>query len=187
MVNIGLQWITRSSEVYRLPFELRNRDKGEGHYGRGQINDAVTQVLRGLNGLIEFTIQSTRKGARAFLNPNANGNLYASFIPVVFTTAKLWVSDCDISDGYIESGNVDIGKEQLKEKPWLFYQYEQSPALKHSYRAPREDSDISQILYLDYTRTIPIVNASFICDFLSQSFWSQGDWRGDSSPIVPQP
>lgn len=180
VIKTGLQWITRSSEIYHLPFELKNRDKGEGHYGRGQINEAVTQVLRGLNGLIDLAIESAKKSNRAFLTFDSSDNLYASFMPVVFTTAKLWVCDCDISTGDIESGKVDIGEAKLKEKKWLYYQYGQSPALKHPYSSVRQESDISQILYLDYTRTIPIVNSAAIGDFLSDGSWKYpDDWQSD--------
>ena len=180
VIKTGLQWIVRSNEVYHLPFELRNRGKGEGQYGRGQINDSVTQVLRGLNGLIELAIESAKRGSMAFLKSDPRENLYATFMPVVFTTAKLWVSDCDISLGNIESGNIEIEESKLHEVKWLFYQYGQSPALKHSYSAVRENSDISQILYLDYTRTIPIVNASGIGEFLSDDLWHwPADWQSD--------
>jgi hypothetical protein len=180
VVQTGLQWITRSSDIYHLPFELKNRDKGEGHYGRGKIDEAVTQVLRGLNGLIDLAIESAKKSTKAFLNFDRSDNLYASFMPVIFTTAKLWTCACDISAGDIESGKIDIGDAKLTEKKWLFYQYGQSPALKHAYSSVRQESDISEILYLDYTRTIPIVNAAAIGDFLSDGFWKDpDDWQKD--------
>ena len=104
--------------------------------------------------------------------------MYASFLPVIFTTAKLWVCDYDISEADIESGKVNLGEAKLEERKWLFYQYAQSPDLKHPYSFTGLESDMSHILYADYTRTIPIVNSEGIKDFLSYSFWTEpDDWQ----------
>lgn len=178
IVKTGLQWISRSSDIYRLSFELKSKAKGEGCYGRGQINDAITQVLRGLNGMIEFAVNELTKGNHALFKEDNKGTMYASYLPVIFTTAKLWVCDCDISEADLESGKVNLDEAKLEERKWLFYQYAQSPDLKHPYSIAGLDSDISHILYSDYTRTIPIVNAEGIKEFLSDSFWTEPeDWQ----------
>ena len=62
--KIGLDWIQRSKDIYRLAFEVKSEGKGDGKYGRGQINEATTQVLRGLNGLITFFITHFEKNKR---------------------------------------------------------------------------------------------------------------------------
>ena len=179
-IRSGLQWIVRTNELYHLPFELKNREKGEGHYGRGQINEAVTQVLRGLNGIVDLAVESEMNNRRAFFKFDQRDNLYATFMPVIFTTANLWTCNSDISEADIDTGNIVLSAAKLTEKKWLFYQYSQSPDLKHSHTALRQDVDISKILYLDYTRTIPIVNAAAISDFLSNSFWQHpDDWQTD--------
>ncbi len=178
IVETGLQWISRSSEIYRLSFELKSNAKGEGYKGRGQINGAITQVLRGLNGMIEFAVNELKKGNHALFKEDSKGMMYASYLPVIFTTAKLWVCDCDISEADIESGKVNLDEAKLEERKWLFYQYAQSPDLKYPYSIAGLDSDMSQVLYLDYTRTIPIVTAEGIKDFLSDSFWTEpDDWQ----------
>lgn len=178
IVRTGLQWIDRSSDIYRLPFELKSNNKGEGFYGRGQINDAITQVLRGFNGMIEFAVNEMKRGNLSFFKEDLLGNIYASFLPVVFTTAKLWVCDYNISDADLKSGTVDLGDANLEERKWLFYQYAQSPDLKHPYSVAGLESDLSDFLYSAYTRTIPVVNADGIREFLSSSFWTEpGDWR----------
>jgi hypothetical protein len=178
VVQTGLQWITRIGDIYHLPVELKSGDKGEGYYGRGQIKDAITQVLRGFNGMIEFAVNAMMMENHRLFKENTMGTLYASFLPVVFTTAKLWVCDYDISAADLESGKVDLGGAKLEERKWLFYQYAQSPDLKHPYSAVEKESDISHILYIGYTRTIPIVSAAGISDFLSDSFWREPeDWQ----------
>ena len=116
-----LQWINRSSDIYRLSFELKSNTKGEGYSGRGQINDAITQVLRGLNGMIEFAAHELANGNYALFKVDRSGTKYISYLPVIFTTAKLWVCDCDISEADLESGKINIDEAKLEEKKWLFY------------------------------------------------------------------
>jgi hypothetical protein len=179
-VSTSLQWISRSSDIYRLSFELKSNTKGEGYSGRGQINDAITQVLRGLNGMIEFAVNELSSGNSALFKESISGTKYVSYLPVIFTTAKLWVCDCDISEADIESGKANIDEAKLEERKWLFYQYAQSPALKHPYREELY-GDMSDILYADYTRTIPIVNSEGIKEFLSDSIWIEPeDWQSSS-------
>ena len=63
--------------------------KGDSTGGRGDpIEKAVTQVLRGINGLANFYtgLDWATINDRRFL-----------FVPVVFTTAELWVTEMDIS------------------------------------------------------------------------------------------
>lgn len=176
-IRTGLQSVSHSSDIYHLPFELKSNAKGDGSGGRGQINDAITQVLRGLNGMIEFAANELAKGNNALFNKNNSGKEYVSYLPVIFTTAKLWVCDCDISKADIKSGNVNMDEAKLEERRWLFYQYAQSPDLKHPY-IEECHGDISKILYLNYTRTIPIVNSDGIKEFLADRIWNE-DWESD--------
>lgn len=85
----SLQWIGRTQDIYRLAFEVKSNAKGEGSSGKGQINEALTQVLRGMNGLIKFAVNVLGKGKEDLLK----GYSCAAFMPVIFTTAKLWVTD----------------------------------------------------------------------------------------------
>ena len=65
--RISLDWIGRTKNIYRLAFEVKSEDKGDTKQGRGQINDTTTQVLRGLNGLIEFFVNYYLNFARGSL------------------------------------------------------------------------------------------------------------------------
>jgi len=73
-----------------LGFELRTSSPGEGISGGGPaIRDATTQVLRAMNGLVDHlfaggTTTFDREGSTLFL-------------PVIFTTARLWVVEGDLS------------------------------------------------------------------------------------------
>jgi len=176
--TVNLDWFARSNEIYRLGFEVKNDDKGEGKFGRGQINDAITQVLRGHNGLFNFFASKLEKTKRMPFQGSSNGNSYAAFLPVIITTAKLWVSDIDLSEADTNSGNIDFPQDSLKEKEWLLYHYAQTPDISHQLSGFSEIEDLSDALYFEYTRTIPIVNAAGIQSFLSDPMWKHpDDWQ----------
>jgi hypothetical protein len=178
--KIGLDWIERSKDVYRLAFEVKSEDKGDGKYGRGQINEATTQVLRGLNGLINFFINHYIETNQLPLGRYANNLHRVAFMPVIFTTAKLWVSDVDLSLADLETGKIDFSAIKMHPKEWLFYHHSQSPNIKHSFGSFKGSKELSDVLYLDYTRTISIVNSSGIQSFLCDNFWEYPeDWNID--------
>jgi hypothetical protein len=120
--------------------------------------------------MIEFGVDHLREEKTEFFAKSIRGNILLSFMPVVFTTAKLWTCEYDISTADLETGKVDLEGADLREEKWLFYQYAQSPDLKHSHSAAEHISNISDVLYIDYTRTIPIVNALSIGEFLSNKY-----------------
>jgi hypothetical protein len=175
-----MQWIHRSDEIFRLAFELKSNQTGDSSQGKGQINDAVTQVLRGTNGLFNFFLSKMDTGIGGgppWEKPYDRWE-YIAFLPVIFTTAKLWVSDIDLSTTDIENGNIELPPNSLVEKKWIFYHYSQTPDISHELSGATRNIDLADVLYSDYTRTIPIVNSSGIQSFLADSIWSEPeDWH----------
>jgi hypothetical protein len=114
--TVNLDWIGRSDEIYRLAFEVKSVEKGDGKFGRGQINDAITQVLRGHNGLFNFFTSKLQMTNKMPLGGSFGESKYAAFLPVIFTTAKLWVSEIDLSEAEIKTGNINFSTDSLKEK-----------------------------------------------------------------------
>jgi hypothetical protein len=175
--TVDLDWTNRSNEIYRLAFEVKGDVKGEGKFGRGQINDAITQVMRGQNGLINFFATRMQDSIGLPFGDHGRNLNSVSFIPVIFTTAKLWVSDVNLSEADIATGNIDLSEINLETKDWLLYHYSQTPDILHDYGEFLEISELSDALYLDYTRTIPIVSASGISTFLADALWRcPEDW-----------
>jgi len=127
-----------------------------GKSDRDAIEQASSQVCLGLNGLIRL-LASVKDS-----NVSCNG-----FIPVIFTTASLWASDCDLSQTNLENGNINLSETSLQEKPWLLYQYHLTPGIKHPVESQESSNELSKILCSDYIRTIPIVNANHVRDFLT--------------------
>ncbi|MCC7133784.1 MAG: hypothetical protein IT352_14085 [Gemmatimonadales bacterium] len=165
-VRAEAQTIRYETNVFHLGFELRAPTKGDAaHSGRGAIEDALTQVLRGMNGFTGFL------AARPALVPEESA---ICLLPVIFTTASLWTTDAPLEHTDLATGTVPATAGELTPSQWLFYQYHQSPDLAHSVPGNRVDVDLSRILEVDLTRTVAIVSPSGIEHFL---WWSsEGLW-----------
>jgi hypothetical protein len=148
-------------KAYHIALEVKSQETGDpGGGGRGAIEEAATQVCRGLNGMVEFLAKNTA------ILPKESG---AYFLPVVFTTAQLWASEIALSSAELESGKVDLEEAEFGNKPWVLYQYHTSPGLKHSHSPNARPARIGAFLESEYIRTIAIVGASSIGQFLQWS------------------
>jgi hypothetical protein len=153
-------------DKYHLAFEMRvqgERGDEEGSKGRGDIEDAATQVSLGLNGLIE--------SLRPFETEFKEGDVM-TFFPVIITTATLFVSDVDLSTAGLDSGEVDSSTLNLKEAGWVIYQYPVSPGIKHSLPVSKRPPitsrarDLGRNLEDEFLRSIAIVNSLHFEEFL---------------------
>jgi hypothetical protein len=163
-----------SGDIYHIALEAKTNSQGDTSGGRGAIESAATQVLRGMNGLIECIAKKENIGViEESFHP-------AFFVPVIFTTARLWATDADIGKADLESGKVDLASDKVERKPWLWLQYHMSPTLKHS--VERDESaagpsflkgTLSYLLKHEYSRTIAIVGTDGIDSFLrhSSNWW----------------
>ncbi len=149
-----------SENNYNLGFEMRTNQPGVANGETGQaIERASSQILRGVNGFIETITKQQNVWANYF-------QIY--FLPVIFTTANIFVSDIDLSLSNLQTGKIKLSKEQIQSVPWLFYQYPMSVGLKHSLISINESKDISSLLVNDYIRTIAVVSATGIEDFFAK-------------------
>jgi hypothetical protein len=162
-IESGIVTIATSPELFHIGLEVRTTEKGDPRgRTRGAIEDAATQVCRALNGMMDFFAGNTSVFGDART---------VRFLPVVFTTARLYVSDVDLGDSDLQDGTVDLSDSDFREKPWLFYHYHQSPGLKHSVPPSKPTARLTEILYKEYVRTIPVVSASGIAEFLGSGAW----------------
>ncbi len=143
-----------------LGFELRSQEKGDGSgTGRGAIEEAIAQLLRSVNGIIEFLINN-----RLPLQQTGPTLL----LPVLFTTATLWESDLDLASADLSRGTIDTEARPLTRRPWIAYQYPTSPGLKTE--LPAINSGVAALapaLDILYTRTVLIVTATEASNFAS--------------------
>lgn len=147
-------------KTYNLGFEIKSSAKGDpqGKARNEDLEKSLEQACRGMNGMIELF-------AKEWFSSNLEVH-NAMLIPVVVTTADLFGTDVDLSKSILETGNYEdsIG---LTQEEWVYFQYHQTPGIKHKYyNYPTEPESVADILYREYTRTIPIVNASAFDKFL---------------------
>lgn len=148
---------------YHLAVEVKSDKRGDAGGQRPEaIEEAASQVCRGLNGLVQMfrdTPQFVGKDMTVFL------------LPVIFTTAQIWASDADLSSADLLTGNIDLTIDTFKKMDWLLYNYNVSPGLKHSLLPYGELDSLSKVMEAQYVRTIPVVSAAGVADFL--------DWAGE--------
>jgi hypothetical protein len=150
--------LTRSTDMYHVAMEVKGTAKGDQHSsGRGVLEEALAQVMKGVHGLAETF------AARPALIPERSG---FPLIPVVFTTASLFVSDLALGDSSLEDGRVPTPVAPLKRAPWLMYQWPVSPDLMHTVPGDRVDNRLSRVLEVDLVRTVAIVSPDGIAPYL---------------------
>lgn len=148
-----------SERAYHVALEVKTEEKGDNKgQGRGAIEEAATQICRGLNGMIEFLLRN---------NQMFEIQKRAVFLPVIFTTAQIWASNVDLSSADIQSGKVDLTKMNCEKQSWVVYQYHMSPGLKHSSSPLKLLNSFGEIMDSEYIRTIPIVSPSGIESFFN--------------------
>lgn len=149
-----------SDRIYHLGIEVKGAQQGDRQgKGPGGIEDALTQVLRGLNGLVEFLGRSERATEELKV---------INLLPVVITTANLWVTTADIAQADLATGQLQLPDTCLEKTDWIWYHYPQSPGLKQAFVAEALHSSgdlLTQALYGSFVRPVAIVNASCLASF----------------------
>jgi hypothetical protein len=154
------QHLTHTNDVFHVAVEVKTGDQGDSKGpGRGAIEDAAAQVCRGVSGLVDFLSGSPGnfEDARPFL------------LPVIFTTAKIWTSSVQLGSASLTDGTLTLSDSDVEEKPWIFYQYHQSPGLRHSVMPHDPATSLETTLYGEFVRNIAVVSPSGIADFLERS------------------
>jgi len=179
-----------NEEAYHIALEIRSGEKGDPRGpGRGAIEEACGQVCKGVSGLVEL-IASQPDLFVGDIRQDAGGDEMASLriIPVVVTTARLLTTETDLSGASLSDGVLPQGKTEVKERPWVFYQYHRSQSLRHSWFIKKDSGRLAtqlpgygrrrilnytlgELLDQEYVRTIPIVNAESFGRFLERFRW----------------
>lgn len=152
----GVETLDRIAHAYRVAVELRTDQKGDGSGSSKAIEGALTQVLRGSNGFIEFLARNAHLLA---------DKTHACALPVIFTTAQLWTTDAKLDEAEIGTGHLVIKPDQVQRAPWLVYQYHPAPSLKHTQGNDANISNLGAALETEFTRSVVIVTAGGIREF----------------------
>ena len=158
--SVGRPRFYSASAPYHVALEARTNVKGDpASSGRGAVEEAVTQALRGMNGLAQYFAQH-----RDLCVPEAN---FVDLLPVVFTTASIWTSEADLGASELETGNIVLEEGGVKQSPWIIYQYNQSRSFRLAEIASPASTWIGEALEADSTRSVAIVSAGGIESFLT--------------------
>jgi len=150
--------------TYHIGLEVSSGRKGDSSgKGRGQIEEAATQVCKHLNGIVE----EFRRRVEDF--PKKGPSVH--FLPVIFTTAQIWTSEIDIGRADLQTGDFELKDIDAKRKGWIWLQYHLSPGIKHSVGSYKVAKGLGEVLAQDYIRTIAVVTASGIEEFLGKEWW----------------
>ncbi len=165
-VRVEYQNLVATDRIFHVAHEIQTDEKGDQSGTRNdEIEQAATQVSRGFNGLIELF-----GGKRARFLINVNQPL--AFIPVIFTTAKIYASEAEVVASDLESGTISKLVPPLTSRDWIWYEYPQSPGLKHGIPDRNPMSDLVEIYYREFVRRIAIVTPSGISTFLGMNVWN---------------
>jgi hypothetical protein len=167
-VRSRAKMVSKLENAYHLAKDIKSGQKGDDSGAKTNeqaIEEAASQVCRGLNGMVEFFAK----------NPQLLKDNTVSLLPVIFTTARIWVSDVDLSSAAVETGKVDLKDTKFQERPWIALQYHLSPGIKHTASPTENPASLHSFMDSEYVRTIPIVSPAGIETFLKWS--SQIDLR----------
>ncbi len=165
VVASGVQPVIGSKDIYHIGYEIKGADKGTGcNDDRGAIEKATKQVLLGLNGFIRFFTEPLNRSMLVGLSG-------VRLFPAIFTTARLWTSDVDLAQTNLVDGHPVFGGSSLAPAKWLWFQYHQSPSLTHNLQDQKPPENVGEALTQYYSRTIAVVSAAGVEEFLTGSHW----------------
>lgn len=149
------------ADHYDIGLEVRTDMKGDPQMpGRGAIEEALTQVLRGMNGFVNAL------KTRLNLIPHET---YCYVLPVIFTTATLWSSPVELNEADLATGKVDTSQHQLTKEKWLWFNYIASPGLKHGVQTGPVADQLRTEMVNSYMRTVAFVSPDGMEDFMGLS------------------
>ena len=145
--------------IYNLGLELKIGKSGDGtSHGGSAINQAVAQVLRCSSGLINHLLINTH---RSYQNEKI-----VRFIPAIFTTAQLWVTEADLGAAELATGDLPSEAVEAKKSDWILYNHNRSPILRHDLEWNGVETELSKELKVEFARSIAIVSTDGIDKFL---------------------
>lgn len=149
---------------YDLGLELaKQNQQGEGFNARGAIQDAVSQVLRGTSGLVKLLCRepaNTEAAVRGIL-----------FIPVIVTTAEIWVADADIGSADLLTGNLSSDALVTEQRKWIWLTHNRSSLLMPEIDVIEAKADwnarLSAIIADGFRTSIAVVTSAAFEEFIT--------------------
>jgi hypothetical protein len=159
-----LHRLCEPEHVYEIGIELKTNREGDpvGGSGRGAIEEAASQVLRGMNGLIDFMQSEPETWER---------EQEIRLLPVIITTAQLWTTDADLANADLRSGNLPPDGFSIEPQEQIWLHYPQSPSLRPSSLPAEKARNLADALFHRFVRRIAVVSVEGIEGFLKAGMW----------------
>jgi hypothetical protein len=146
---------------FHIGKEIKTNLKGNGtSQGRKTIDDAINQIFRARSGFMEYL--GTHLGVLPANTPTV-------IVLVVFTSARLVTSDIDLGTAKIEDGKLEKVITQMPKWIWFEYNVPWSMRPDVQVRVERPDSSLGRLLEVYHSRSVAIVTAEGVEEFLSAS------------------
>lgn len=155
----GLQRLSWSGPAAHIGLVLKSDRKGDPNprsMGKSAITEAVTQVLRGASGLANDLY--TRPVAVA-MDPTC-------IVPVIFTTAELWVSDAELEKSDLDTGSLDGIDLAPRRVDRVWYRHNVTPDLRPAVPFSQQAQDLHDAAELEAARSVAIVSPAGLASFL---------------------
>ena len=161
VLKASVEPVGLNAELYNRAFAFFD-DKNSNHdeSAISTIENVFNRIIIGLNGIID-----TIKLQECMLLNHKK----IMFIPVIFTTATLWIKNAKCAEENVSSENLDDNIDEVTRKDWIWYRHHLPQSYKHSVQSQNAIMDLKEILCNQYARCIAIVNQNGIEDFLSQT------------------
>lgn len=157
-----------SREITELGLEIKTGDKGDGlgTNDKSAINKAVSQVLRGCGGFIDYVCDPIKHKENHILEMDTDN----IFIPVIFTTARLFVTETDIGSADLRSGFLPKNSVDVQERDWIWLNHNRSIHLSHNLTFDYKANERENLYYREFTRSVAIVGPNGINSFFQANF-----------------
>ena len=144
--------------AYHLGFEAKTKATGDQCPKGGTIEDSVAQVLRGIAGSADLYAS----------DPATFSHVQrVTLIPVVVTTAALWVTDAKLESADLVSGELPIESVAFRRVSSVALQYHRSPSLTPGRPQRRPANDLSELIDGEYSRTVHVVSVKGLEELLA--------------------
>lgn len=174
LVKLGGAAIPGTVRCYNVGLPLPTGRRGDsGGQPRRMIEDAATQVSTGVNGLAKTLALGDGVLVKSLVPPWFHEEGCLDLTGVVFTTARLWTTDTELSATNLETGNINVDQLTVAEQPFVAFQYHVSPGLWHGIHSPEStvQSSLGAMLDEQYMRTIWVVSVAGIEKFLGKDWY----------------
>lgn len=162
---ISLEWIPTSDA-----WETRgNYAEYKGGHKTKTSNAAISQAAHQVVLATKAIFNEELKNSKILSVKSADAEMpyvHQIFIPVILTTAKLFVCKFEIKEIDQKTGEIPFSKASLEEQPYLLYEY---PLPVHFHSSPLDKAAVLKAGVQEFgTRMdILVVNSSKLTEFLS--------------------